>query len=64
MGAIPLRDNRLLDADYPDVEKVVLVMDNLNTQKPASRYEAFEPAEARRGGGGNRTRILQIRAAR
>ncbi len=38
----------LLDADYPDAEKVVLVMDNLNTHKPASLYEAFEPAEARR----------------
>jgi len=38
----------LLDKDYPDAEKVVLVCDNLNTHKPASFYEAFEPAEARR----------------
>lgn len=32
---------------YPDAEKVVLVMDNLNTHKPASLYQAFEPAVAR-----------------
>ena len=38
---------RLVDEDYPD-KRVVLVMDNLNTHAPASFYEAFEPAEARR----------------
>ena len=38
----------LLDVDYPDAEKVVLVWDNLNTYTPASLYKAFEPAEARR----------------
>ena len=38
----------LVDRHYPDAEKIVLVMDNLNTHKPASLYEAFEPAEARR----------------
>ncbi len=38
---------RLVDEDYPD-KRVVLVMDNLNTHAPASSYEAFEPAEARR----------------
>jgi hypothetical protein len=38
----------LVDEDYPEAEKIVLVMDNLNTHKPASLYEAFEPAEARR----------------
>ncbi len=38
----------LLDVDYPDAEKVVLVWDNLNTHVPASLYKAFEPAEARR----------------
>ena len=37
----------LVDEDYPD-RRVVLVMDNLNTHTPASLYEAFEPAEARR----------------
>jgi len=38
----------LVDRDYPEAEVVVLVMDNLNTHKAASLYEAFEPAEARR----------------
>ena len=38
----------IVEEDYPDVETIVLVMDNLNTHKPASLYEAFEPAEARR----------------
>jgi len=38
----------LVDKDYGNADKVVLVMDNLNTHKPASLYEAFEPAEARR----------------
>jgi hypothetical protein len=38
----------LLDGPYAAVEKVVLVMDNLNTHTPASLYEAFAPAEARR----------------
>jgi len=37
---------QMLTVDYPDVEKVVLVMDNLNTHGIASLYEAFEPAEA------------------
>jgi DDE superfamily endonuclease len=39
---------RLLDEVYADAERVVLVSDNLNTHTPASLYEAFEPAEARR----------------
>lgn len=38
----------LVDKDYADAEKIVLVMDNLNTHKPSSLYEAFEPTEARR----------------
>ena len=38
----------LLDVHYPQVERVTLVMDNLNTHALASLYEAFEPAEARR----------------
>lgn len=37
----------LLDVDYPEAEKVVLVCDNLNTHRIASFYEAFEPAQAR-----------------
>ena len=36
----------LIDVHYPTAEKIVLVMDNLNTHSPASFYEAFEPAEA------------------
>ena len=41
-----------MDEDYPDKDRIVLVMDNLNTHRPASLYEAFEPAEARRIAGG------------
>ena len=33
---------------YPDADKVVLVLDNLNTHKLASLYEAFPPDQARR----------------
>jgi hypothetical protein len=33
---------------YKEADKVVLVMDNLNTHKLASLYEAFEPERARR----------------
>ena len=36
----------LLDEQYPDVEKVVLVQDNLNTHNISSLYEAFPPKEA------------------
>ena len=36
-----------VDEDYPD-QRIVLVLDNLNTYATASLYEAFEPAEARR----------------
>ena len=39
---------QLVDVDYADKDRIVLVMDNLNTHHPASLYEAFEPAEARR----------------
>jgi hypothetical protein len=38
----------LLDTEYQQAERVVLVMDNLNTHSPASFYEAFAPQEARR----------------
>ena len=38
----------VIDVHFPDAETVVVVMDNLNTHGPASFYEAFEPAEARR----------------
>lgn len=39
---------QLVDEIYPKAESIVLVMDNLNTHKKASLYEAFEPAEAKR----------------
>jgi len=38
----------LCDGPYRDAEKLVVVMDNLNTHSTASFYEAFPPAEARR----------------
>lgn len=38
----------LVDERYPDADLVRVVIDNLNTHKPASLYEAFEPEEARR----------------
>ena len=38
----------LVDEAYPDAKTVRVVMDNLNTHKPGSLYEAFEPVEARR----------------
>ena len=37
----------LVDEHFPD-KQIILVMDNLNTHKLASLYDAFEPAEARR----------------
>ena len=39
--------DHLLSVDYPDAERVLLVMDNLNTHTIGSLYEAFEPAKAR-----------------
>jgi hypothetical protein len=38
----------LIEVHYPHAEKIVLVMDNLNTHTTASLYEAFPPALARR----------------
>ena len=38
----------LVDQAYPDVPVVRVVLDNLNTHRTASLYEAFPPAEARR----------------
>lgn len=36
----------LLDIDYPDREKVILICDNLNTHCIGSLYKAFPPSEA------------------
>jgi DDE superfamily endonuclease len=38
----------LSDTHFPGAPKIALVQDNLNTHKPASLYEAFPAAEARR----------------
>ncbi len=38
----------LVDERYPEAERIVLVMDNLNIHTPASLYEAFDPTEAKR----------------
>lgn len=38
----------LVDVHFPQAQRIVLVMDNLNTHTAASLYEAFPPAEARR----------------
>jgi DDE superfamily endonuclease/Winged helix-turn helix len=38
----------LVDLHYPEAEKIVLVLDNLNTHTPGALYEAFTPTEARR----------------
>jgi len=38
----------LSDTHFPTAAKIVLVQDNLSTHKPASLYEAFAAAEARR----------------
>lgn len=38
----------LLDGPYKEAEKVILVLDNLNTHGPGSFYTVFPPAEARR----------------
>ena len=39
---------QLVDQVYPEVERIVLVTDNLNTHSLACLYERFAPAEARR----------------
>ena len=37
-----------VDKDYDDTDKAVLVIESLNKHERASRFEAFEPAEAGR----------------
>lgn len=39
---------KLVDVHRPNAERIVLVMDNLNTHSLGSLYEAFPPQEARR----------------
>jgi hypothetical protein len=38
----------LVDELFPEADKIIIVLDNLNTHTPAALYEAFEPAEAKR----------------
>ena len=38
----------MLFRSYPDAEKIILVMDNLSTHKPASLYKRYPADEARR----------------
>ena len=38
----------LVDVHFPEAERIVVVLDNLNTHTPAALYAAFEPAEAKR----------------
>ena len=39
---------QLVDVRYPDAERIVLVMDNLNTHTPGALYDVFAPTEAKR----------------
>ena len=43
-----LQIKRLVDEDYPDAKKIILVCDNLKTHNAASLYQAFSPEETRR----------------
>ena len=38
----------IADEDYPDAEKITLVMDNFKTHTPGALYEQFNPDEAKR----------------
>jgi len=38
----------IADQLYPRAEKILLIMDNLNTHKPSALYETFPPEEAKR----------------
>lgn len=38
----------LVDQAFPEAARIVLVLDNLNIHSPASLYEVFPPAEAKR----------------
>ena len=39
---------QVFDVLYPQAEKIIVVLDNLNTHTPSAFYETFEPEEARR----------------
>jgi transposase len=42
------RLRQLVDVDYPEAEKIILVQDNLNTHRVTTLWQVFEPAEALR----------------
>ena len=41
----------IMGCHVPDAERIILVMDNLNTHKPASLYKRYKPDEAGYNGG-------------
>jgi hypothetical protein len=41
------KKKKLVTVDFPDAEKIILVMDNLNTHTIGSLYKAFPPEEAK-----------------
>jgi len=47
-GDFALMMRKISDEFYPEVDKIILVADNLNTHTPASFYEAFAPEIAYR----------------
>ena len=48
MGDFANQMRWLADEAYPTADRIRVVLDNLNTHRPASLYETFAPAEARR----------------
>jgi hypothetical protein len=42
------RRRELVDVDFPEAERIRVVLDNLSTHTAAALYAAFPPAEARR----------------
>lgn len=43
-----LQIKKLVDEDFPEAQKIILLCDNLNTHSKASLYETFAPQEAHR----------------
>jgi hypothetical protein len=39
---------QLVDVRYPDAERIVLILDNLNVHTPGALYDVFPPAQAKR----------------
>ena len=47
-GVVSHQTQELVDVHYSHAEKLMLVLDNLNTHTPAALYKVFPPADARR----------------